>query len=160
MEEIIKINQITKFAKKLKKPGQKLVLVGGCFDILHPGHIIFLEKAKQRGDVLVVLLESDEKVKKLKGIHRPIYTQTTRAQVLSALRVVDYVIMLPMMETGQEYGQLISKIQPDIIAATTKDTNLIYHQRAAKLVGAQLKLVTKVVGNYSTSSLTSQTPVK
>ena len=65
----------------------KIVLVGGCFDILHLGHVVFLEKAKKEGDVLVVLLESDEKVRFLKGKGRPVHTQSERAEILSALKV-------------------------------------------------------------------------
>ena len=153
MAEIISINKVVIVSNSLKKQGKSVVLVGGCFDILHPGHVIFLEKAKKTGDILIVLLESDEKVRILKGVNRPIYNQKDRAKVLSALRAVDYVVMLPFMKKDREYDELITSIKPDVIAVTSKDKNLIHHQRAAKLAGAQLKQVTKVIGNYSTSSL-------
>lgn len=136
-----------------KKQGKVVVLAGGCFDILHPGHVIFLEKAKKTGDILVVFLESDQKVKELKGVNRPVHTQQERAQVLSALRAVDCVVMLPYMKFEAEYDELIAKIKPDVIAATSKDTNNPHYQRSAKLVGAKLKVVTKIIGNYSTSRL-------
>ena len=131
---------------------KKIVLVGGCFDILHPGHIIFLKKAKQTGDILIVLLESDKKVRALKGRNRPVQTQKDRAKVLSALRYVDQVICLPFMEHEFQYDQLIAKIKPDIIATTRGYPNNC-HKRTADLVGAKLKYVTGVVGHYSTTSL-------
>lgn len=135
------------------KAGRKTVLVGGCFDVLHPGHVIFLEKAKQAGDILIVLLESDKKVRELKGVKRPVHTQKERALVLSSLRSVDKVIPLPYMKDEKSYDRLILKIKPDIIAATKGDSNIIHHQRAAKLSGAKIKIVTKVIGNHSTSNI-------
>lgn len=131
----------------------KTVLVGGCFDILHPGHVIFLEKAKKMGNRLIVLLESDEKVKKLKGVNRPVHTQKDRAKVLSALRFVDSVICLPFMKEEAEYDKVIAKIRPDIIAVTKGYANIDYHKRSAAKVGAKLKYVTNIVGDYSTSKL-------
>lgn len=130
-----------------------IVLVGGCFDVLHPGHVIFLEKAKRYGDKLVVLLESDEKVKKLKGIKRPVHNQKERAKVLMALRSVDLVIPLPFMETAKEYDDLILKIKPDVICATKGHPSAHHYQRTAKLSGAKLKYVTKMIGNHSTSRI-------
>ena len=97
----------------------KVVLVGGCFDILHYGHISFLEKAKSLGDCLIVALESDENVKKLKGPGRPIHTQKQRAGMLKELKCVDEVILLPPIP---DYERLVQKIEPDIIAITQGDT--------------------------------------
>lgn len=133
--------------------GKKIVLVGGCFDVLHPGHIIFLEKAKKAGDYLVVLLESDQKVRQLKGEKRPVHTQIDRAKILKALRFVDEVVMLPYIKSDQGYDQLIKKIKPDIIATTFKDKNIYHYQRSAKKVGAKLKFVTKIIGEHSTSQI-------
>lgn len=135
-----------------KREGRKIVLVGGCFDILHPGHVFFLKEAKKAGDILIVLLESDKKVRELKGLNRPVQTQKDRAKVLSALRYVDRVICLPFIEHEFQYDQLIAKIKPDIIALTRGYPNH-YHKRTADLVGAKLKYVTGVVGRYSTTSL-------
>ena len=135
----------------------KIVLVGGCFDILHPGHIIFLQKAKKEGDILLVLLESDEKKRRLKGQGRPVHTQKERAKVLSALRVVDYIILLPYLENDSQYDRLVGKIKPDVIAATFGDVNISHYQRAAKLTGAKLKFVTKKISNYSSSRILNGT---
>lgn len=138
------------------KKGKLKVLVGGCFDVLHPGHIIFLEKAKKAGDKLIVLLESDEKIKKIKGVNRPVHNQQQRAQILKALKFVDEVVLLPDMETEKEYDEFVQKIRPDIIAATEGDPQSHYKKRSAKLVGARFKYVTKIVNGYSTSKILSR----
>ncbi|MBI4036244.1 adenylyltransferase/cytidyltransferase family protein [Candidatus Daviesbacteria bacterium] len=152
MGKVISVNKLGQVVRELKKQDKKIVLAGGCFDILHPGHVTFLEKAKKAGEILFVFLESDKKVQELKGANRPIHTQTMRAKVLSALRVVDYVVRLPYMGSSKQYDEVVGKIKPDVIAATTKDAN-IHHQRAAKLVGASFEVVAKVVKEYSTSRL-------
>lgn len=139
--------------KKATQIKGKLVLAGGCFDVLHPGHVIFLEKAKKAGDRLLVLLESDEKIKKLKGERRPVHTQKERARILSALEFVDYIVCLPFMEKEFEYDELISKIKPNIIAATKGDRGIIHKKRIAEKVGAKLVFVTKIIGQYSTSKI-------
>lgn len=150
---ITSINQIPKLIKTLKKQGKKIVLVGGCFDVLHPGHVIFLEKAKKVADYLVVLLESDQKVKKLKGERRPVHDQKMRAKVLASLSSVDWVVMLPFMEKKGQYDELILKIKPDVIAATSGYPNTNYHKKVADLVGAKLVYVTETIGNHSTSRI-------
>lgn len=139
--------------KKVARLPAGKVLVGGCFDVLHPGHVIFLEKAKAAGDYLIVLLESDERIKKLKGIKRPVHDQKMRALTLSALKSVDEVISLPNLKTDAEYEAIVEKIKPDIIAVTEGGEDNHHQDRVAKLVGAKLKSVTKIVGNYSTSAI-------
>lgn len=149
MAEIIPVGKIT--ALKKKTANKRTVLAGGCFDLLHPGHVFFLEKAKKAGDILMILLESDEKVSKLKGANRPINSQNERAKVLSVVKTVDYIVMLPFLSSDSAYDKLIAQIQPDVIVVSSKDTSL-HHQRSAKKVGARLKFV-KVIGNYSTSKI-------
>lgn len=153
MGEVISASKVSSFVKKLKKAGKSIVLVGGCFDVLHPGHIIFLQKAKNCGDVVVVLLENDQRVGDLKGVSRPVHNQKQRALVLSALRFVDLVIMLPFMEKEEEYDRIISKIKPDIVAVTFGDKTNYHKKRSAKKVGAKLKYVTRMIGNHSTSRI-------
>src|SRR3989344_3259410 len=120
MNRIIKPKEAIRISKKLRDKEKSIVLVGGCFDILHLGHIKFLESAKKLGDILFVLLESDESVLGLKGKDRPINNQIERAQVLSSLSIVDYVVLLPLMKTDRDYDKLITYIKPAFIA-TTKD---------------------------------------
>lgn len=153
MAEVISGGKVTQLVSSLKSQGKKIVLVGGCFDVLHPGHVIFLEKAKKAGDVLIVMLESDQKVKLLKGRSRPVHTQKERAQVLSAVVFVNYILMLPFISTEKEYDRLIEKISPDVIAATIGDANAYQHQRSARKAGAKFKYVTAMIGNHSTSHI-------
>ncbi|MBI2086534.1 adenylyltransferase/cytidyltransferase family protein [Candidatus Daviesbacteria bacterium] len=153
MGEAISVGKITEVIQKLKKQHNKIVLVGGCFDILHPGHVIFLEKAKQTGDILFVFLEADMKVRQLKGVDRPIHNQKMRAKVLSVLCCVDYIVMLPFLKSDTDYDKLIAKIRPDVIAASSKDTNIAYHIRSAKLIGAKFQIVTKAIRDHSSSRI-------
>lgn len=137
----------------MNRKDKTTVLVGGCFDVLHPGHVIFLEKAKKAGDILIVMLESDQKIRKIKGIHRPVHNQKERELVLKALKSVDVVIPLPFIDSDQEYDKIIQKIKPNIIAATAGDPQNHHKVRSAKLAGAKLKFVTKLIGQHSTSRI-------
>lgn len=119
----------------------KIVLTGGCFDILHIGHVRFLSEAKRMGDYLVVLLESDKKVKKLKGKNRPVFVQKERAEMLSALENVDLIVLLPTIEKDSDYLNLVSKIKPDIIAVTENDPLIEKKRRQAKRIRGELKVV-------------------
>lgn len=80
-----------RMAQQKRKAGKKIVFTNGCFDILHAGHVRYLKQAKSLGDILVVALNTDASVKKLKGPKRPICSQSERAEVLSALESVDYI---------------------------------------------------------------------
>lgn len=159
MAEIIPVSRIGSLSNRLREQGKVVVLVGGCFDILHPGHVIFLEKAREAGDVLIVILESDKKVKMLKGANRPIHSQKMRSKVLLALRAVDYVVALPYMELNAEYDKLIGRIKPDVIAITEGYANVYHCERAAKKTGAKLRPVTKTIGNHSTSRILNHADV-
>jgi FAD synthetase len=129
----------------------KIVLVGGCFDVLHSGHIIFLKKAKKLGDKLVVLLESDKNIKETKGKNRPINSQKNRSLVLSNLKMVDEVIKLPYFRNDEGYFKIIEKINPDFIAVSQNDENLEKKKRQAKIIGAKVVKVTKLIPYQSTS---------
>lgn len=130
----------------------KTVLVGGCFDLIHIGHIYFLEEAKKLGDTLIVLLESDETIKRLKGINRPIHTQEERKKMLQAIRFVDEIISIPPLKTDKEYFDLIDKIHPDIIAFTEGDPILSKKQQQAEWIGARAVVIPRIP-NISTTSL-------
>ena len=86
-------NQLKKILGVLKRQGRKIVFTNGCFDILHVGHIRYLSRARELGDILVVGLNTDRSVRKIKGEKRPIVCEKERAEVLSALKVVDYVVL-------------------------------------------------------------------
>lgn len=104
-EELLRIRQ------NLKEEGKKVVFTNGCFDILHRGHVEYLQRAKQLGDVLVVGLNTDASVKRLKGATRPIVEERDRAIVLAALAVVDYVCLF---DEDTPY-ELIRALVPDVL---------------------------------------------
>ena len=96
---------------EIKKNGKTLVLTNGCFDLLHTGHISYLKSAKKKCDILILGLNSDESVKKLKGKNRPIIEQKDRAEILSSLPFVDKIVVFDEVTPIK----LIKKIKPNII---------------------------------------------
>lgn len=140
---------------KIISSDKKIVLVGGCFDILHLGHIRFLKEAKKLGNILIILLESDEKIKRIKGEGRPVNSQKARAKMLSALKDVDSVILLPEIMEDKDYDDLVKKIKPDYIAVTKGDSGLENKKRSAKLVNAKIIIATNLIEGYSTSKILS-----
>jgi len=95
----------------LKRKGKKIAFTNGCFDILHLGHLKILQEAKTKGDVLVVGLNSDSSIRKIKGLNRPILNQKTRAKLLANLNPVDYVVLF---NEATPYN-LIKRIKPDVL---------------------------------------------
>lgn len=96
--------------KKLKNEGKKVVFTNGCFDILHIGHLRYLNEAKELGDILIVGVNSDKSVKRLKGETRPINSEADRAEMLTGLKAVDYTVIFEE-DTPVE---LISTLEPSI----------------------------------------------
>lgn len=131
---------------------KKIILVGGCFDIMHFGHIKFLEKAHQAGDYLIVALESDECIIENKK-RTPTHTQMERAYNLLALRYVDNVILLPFLNNFQDYLNFVKTVNPHIIAITNNDPQINNKQKQAIEVNAQLVIVTNIIGSFSSSSI-------
>ena len=95
----------------LRRRGKRIVFTNGCFDLIHPGHVRYLRAAKRLGDVLVVGLNSDASVRRLKGPQRPLVAQRDRGEVLAALEMVDYVTVF---DEDTPY-QLIRALQPDVL---------------------------------------------
>ena len=109
---ILKKSDAKAYVDIQKRSGKKTVFTNGCFDILHRGHIEYLTAAKSLGDVLVVGLNSDSSVKKLKGETRPLNTESDRAYVLDALKAVDVVVIFEE-DTAEK---IIDFIKPDVYA--------------------------------------------
>lgn len=131
---------------------QNIVLVGGCFELLHFGHTHFLVEAKKQGDVLVVLLESDEYINRSKN-RKAIHNQSERAFILSELRVVDYVLKIPLFKSDMEYFELVKKINPKIIAVTKGDPRYIEKKQQAEQVGGEVVTVCELIKPFSTSNI-------
>lgn len=151
MNKILDLKEAIRLSKTTKKQRESIVLVGGCFDILHAGHIKFLTLAKKQGDILFVLLESDKNVRKLKGEDRPINQQMDRAIVLSSLTYVDYIVLLSQISKNRQYDDIIRSLNPDVLATTENEEVNRHLERQAKEVKARIIYVTKRIKNHSTT---------
>ena len=120
------------FVKKAKKAGKKIVFTNGCFDILHAGHVKSIEFAKNKGDILVVGLNSDSSIKHIKGPSRPINKQEDRAIVLAALGAVDAICIFSQ-DTPFE---LIKLVKPDVLVKGSdyKNKEVVGSEFAGKVV--------------------------
>lgn len=153
MNKILTPQEAGARARVLLDHGKKVVLAGGCFDLLHQGHLSFLQKAKEQGDILIVLLESDQSIKQWKGDNRPIHSQTQRAEALAELPAVDLVVCLPHFTTDAEYDNLVLSIKPAIIATTAGDPYRTHKERQAKRSSAEVVDVIERLPEYSTTKL-------
>lgn len=111
-QSFVELSQLSSLLKSRRQQGQKIVFTNGCFDILHAGHVQYLNDAKALGDCLVVGLNDDDSIRRLKGQNRPIHCLAHRAQILSALSMVDFVV--PFSEDTPL--RLIQSIVPDVLA--------------------------------------------
>lgn len=129
--------------------GKRIVFTNGCFDILHPGHIAYLNDAKAEGDCLIIGLNSDESVRRLKGANRPINNQNDRAYMLLNLKAVDGV---EIFEADTPYD-LISAIRPDVLVkgGDWKIDQIVGHDIVSSYGGVVKSLIFK--DGYSTTEL-------
>ncbi len=119
---------------------------------MHYGHFSFLRDAKAAGDILIVALESDEAIEKRK--HRtPIHSQLQRAEILSSLDVVDYVILLPLFTQDIEYHRMVVAIHPTLVAVTKGDPNIDRKREQTRTVGADVIEVSPLLKGFSTSKI-------
>lgn len=147
--KIKSIPELRKIIPRLKGQGKKIVFTNGCFDLLHYGHVKYLEDTKKEGDVLIVGINSDSSIKRIKGNKRPIINQHDRLRIIAGLASVDYVVMF------NEYTPLkiIKLIKPDILVKGSDWTK-------KSIVGADLVLdyggkvrTVKLVRGRSTTSI-------
>lgn len=143
------MNEYIVIRKKLREEGKKVVFTNGCFDIIHRGHLEYLYEAKSLGDYLVIGLNSDTSVQKLKGKGRPVNKQEDRAFVLSGLKPVDAVLLF---SEDTPYN-LIKSVEPDILVkgGDWKENEIVGNDIVRFYGGKVLSL--KFVSSYSTTSL-------
>ncbi|MFN3697206.1 MAG: D-glycero-beta-D-manno-heptose 1-phosphate adenylyltransferase [Pseudobdellovibrio sp.] len=111
LPKVLNPTQLDQFIKASKELNKKIVFTNGCFDLLHIGHVRYLEQAKSRGDVLIVGINTDLSVQKLKGPTRPIQNENDRAEILASLKSVDHTVLF-----GEETPiNLIKQIKPDVL---------------------------------------------
>lgn len=128
---------------------KKSVLVGGCFDLIHFGHLKFLEKAKEQGDFLIIALESDEFIKKHKK-KLPIHRQSERAEILANLNMVDMILLLPLFVSGKDYFDLVKLISPQVVAVTSGDPQIKNKKKQVEEIGGRLVTVIPLIKRFST----------
>ena len=145
---IIPREYIKEACDTVRADGGTIVFTNGCFDILHAGHVRYLAAAKKFGDELIVGLNTDESVRRLKGAHRPINCQEDRAEVLLALKAVDHVIFF-----GEQTAEnLIAEVKPDVYVKGgdyTLDT--LPEAKIVQSYGGRVELVNLVAGRSTTN---------
>ena len=144
---VLELDEIVKLASLAKSTGKSVVFTNGCFDIIHGGHIEFLQKAKAFGDILIIGLNSDSSVRSLKGEGRPIKAAEERANILASLRFVDYITIFnePTPEN------LIREIRPDILVkGDDYKIDEVVGREIVEGYGARVELV-PIVKGLSTS---------
>ena len=150
--KIKSLSSLTASLKAARREGKKVVFTNGCFDILHVGHVTYLAKAKSLGDILVVGLNSDASVRRLKGKARPVNRERDRAIVLGALESVDYVTIF---KEDTPY-RLISAVKPDILVKGGDwKIDSIVGSDIVKALGGKVMSI-KFVKGYSTTRTISQ----
>jgi D-beta-D-heptose 7-phosphate kinase/D-beta-D-heptose 1-phosphate adenosyltransferase len=132
--------------RQLKQQGKKIVFTNGCFDILHIGHVRYIEQAKNLGDVLIIGVNSDDSISRLKGPTRPINTQDDRAAILAALEAVDFVIVF---DEDTPY-ELIKVVHPDILV---KGGDYEGKKVVGEDIATEVKLIKFVDGKSTTSTI-------
>ena len=111
MGKVVSRDELKEIVQQEKAAGKKIVFTNGCFDLIHLGHIRYLREAEKQGDLLIVAVNSDQSVKELKGENRPLVPEEARAEIISALASVDFVVIFPE-ETPAE---IITLLKPDVL---------------------------------------------
>jgi rfaE bifunctional protein nucleotidyltransferase chain/domain len=121
-----------------KLAGQRIVFANGCFDLLHVGHVRYLEAARREGGVLVVGVNADESVRRLKDESRPLLPQQARAELVAALAAVDFVVVFP----EDDVAALLGELRPDVHAKGTDYTpETVPEREAARRLGIRIAIV-------------------
>ncbi len=149
MSNIKSLDEIISLRESYKKEKKKVVFTNGVFDIIHAGHVDYLIKSKAMGDVLIVGMNSDASVKKIKGDKRPVVPESQRAFVLSNIKPVDYVVIFE----EETPAKLIEKIIPDVLVKGADwDINNIVGKEAVVKNGGEVKTI-KFVNDQSTTDI-------
>jgi D-glycero-beta-D-manno-heptose 1-phosphate adenylyltransferase len=152
--KIVELEELSKYCDSLRSAGKKIVATNGCFDLLHVGHVRYLQAARQFGDFLAVGLNGDHSVRELKGTGRPLTTENDRAEILAALQCVDLVTVFPQIRATQ----FLAAVRPAVYVKGgdyTSQTLDQEEQATLNKVGAEIRLVPFQV-DYSTSALIEQ----
>lgn len=152
MPAILSLEDLAREAERFRSENRRLVLTNGCFDLLHAGHVDYLERARDLGDALAVAINSDESVRVLKGPSRPVNCAEDRARVLSALRAVDYVTVF----STPRATDVIRAVRPALYAKGgdyTVDSLDAGERAALEDAGADIRILPLVPGRSTTAIL-------
>ena len=152
--KIVELEELSDRCEKLRSAGKKIVATNGCFDLLHVGHVRYLQAARALGDILIVGLNGDRSVHELKGVGRPITSQSDRAEILAALESVDLVTVFPEIRAAK----FLAAVRPAVYVKGGDYTSesLDEEERTIlKQIEAAIHLVPFETG-YSTSGLVEQ----
>ena len=154
MAAVVGVDEAGRLAAGWRAQGKRLVLANGCFDLLHVGHVRYLQAARALGDALAVGLNGDQSVRELKGIGRPVNNESDRAEVLAALECVDFVTIFPEKRATRfiEAARPIIYVKGGDYSSDTLDAE--EHARLRE-IGAKVRILPFVPG-YSTSELLKQ----
>lgn len=146
--KIKKAAALTKIIAKLQAQGKKVVFTNGCFDLLHYGHAKYLQDAKGKGDILVVAINSDASVKKIKGKRRPIVNEKDRLSLIAALESVDYVVLF----SEPSPLRLIKTLKPDVLVkgADWNKSNIVGSDFILSH-GGRVSTIRKICGRSTTN---------
>lgn len=155
-DKILSPETLAQWRKEWRERGRRLVVTNGCFDLLHAGHVTYLEAARNEGDALLVGLNSDDAVRELKGPGRPVNSEADRALVVAALQSVDAVYIF----RERDAVKFLEAVQPDLYAKGgdyTLDTINQNERRVIERLGGRIVLLAHVPGK-STTALLAKTP--
>ncbi len=145
--KILSLHSLKNIVRKLKEKGKIIVLTNGAFDLLHYGHINYLKEAKENGDILIVAVNSDNSVRRLKGEGRPIIDEKGRAYLVASLKVVDYVIIFE----EDNVKRILSELMPHL---HIKGPDYSVETVAESKFSSSLGIETRIVGKSKEQSTT------
>ncbi len=145
---LVLLSNISVIAKEAKASGKRIIATNGCFDILHVGHLRYLEQSKALGDLLIVGINSDSSVRKLKGKDRPINSESDRAELLAALKPVDYVVIFDELDASN----FLREVKPDTYTkGGDYNPSDLPEYSAVQEIGAKIEIIDLVEGKSTTA---------
>jgi rfaE bifunctional protein nucleotidyltransferase chain/domain len=157
LRKVYSLARLTEIIQGHKKRGERIVLTNGCFDLIHVGHVRYLKEAKDKGDILIVALNSDSSVRKLKGKGRPLLNQEERAEIIASFSFVDYITLFE----EPNVVKILLALEPDIHAKGSdytketvpeKDTVKEYGGKIAITGGPKVRSTSRLLEKIDTKT--------